>query len=65
MVCLLLGASGGIRYLRDWQFFSLIKESERPPFPLGEFPESLGTWRAVEGFGENARAGNCPDRRGQ
>ncbi len=49
MVCLLLGISGGLRSLRDRQFFSLVKESERPPFPLAEFPERLGSWYAIEG----------------
>ena len=41
--------SGGIRYLRDWQFQSLNKESEKPPFPLKEFPKTLGDWHEVEG----------------
>jgi uncharacterized protein DUF3485 len=49
-VCMLLGISGGIRYWRAWQFQSLSKESEVPPFPLKEFPKDLGGgWRAVEG----------------
>jgi hypothetical protein len=48
LFCVVLGVSGGIRYLRDWQFQSLNKESEKPPFPLKEFPEALGDWH-VEG----------------
>ena len=43
------GNVGGIRYLRDWQFQSLNKESEKPPFPLKEFPKTLGDWHEVEG----------------
>ena len=34
LVCVVLGMSGGIRYLRAWQFQSLDKESEKSPFPL-------------------------------
>ena len=46
---MLLGISGGVRYWRDWQFHSLLKESEAPPFALGEIPKVLGAWHAVEG----------------
>ena len=46
---MLLGSSGGIRYWRDWQFQSLLKESEVPPFALGEIPKVLGAWHAIEG----------------
>jgi hypothetical protein len=49
LVCLLLGASGAYRYVRDWQFYSVEKENERAPFPLTEIPENLGSWRAIEG----------------
>jgi Protein of unknown function (DUF3485) len=49
VVCVVLGVSGGLRYLRDWQFQSLNKEKEKPPFPLKEFPKTLGDWREVEG----------------
>ena len=49
LFCVVLGMSGGIRYLRDWQFQSLNKESEKPPFPLKEFPKTLGDWHEVEG----------------
>jgi hypothetical protein len=49
LFCAVLGVSGGIRYLRDWQFQSLNKESEKPPFPLKEFPKTLGDWHEVEG----------------
>jgi hypothetical protein len=45
LVCVVLGVSGGLRYLRDWQFQSLNKEKEKPPFPLKEFPKTLGDWR--------------------
>jgi Protein of unknown function (DUF3485) len=48
LFCVVLGVSGGIRYLRDWQFRSLNKESEKPPFPLKKLPEALGDWH-VEG----------------
>ena len=46
---MLLGASGGFRYWRDWQFHSLLKESEIPPFSLGNIPNVLGAWRAIDG----------------
>ena len=49
LVCMLLVISGAIRYWRDWQFQSLSRESEMPPFPLNEFPKELGSWRAFEG----------------
>jgi len=49
LFCVVLGMSGGIRYLRDWQFQTLNKESEKPPFPLKEFPKTLGDWHEVEG----------------
>ena len=49
LVCVVLGVSGGLRYLRDWQFQSLNKENEKPPFPLKEFPKVLGGWHEVEG----------------
>ena len=49
LVCLLLGASGGIRYWRDAKFQVLSKEGEVPPFPLREFPTILGDWHAEEG----------------
>ena len=49
VVCTLLGVSGGIRYWRDWQFYSLLRKSEVPPFALGEIPNVLGNWHAIEG----------------
>jgi hypothetical protein len=49
LVCMLLVISGAIRYWRDWQFQSLSRESEIPPFPLNEFPKELGSWRVLEG----------------
>lgn len=49
LFCVVLGVSGGIRYVRAWQFQSLDKESEKPPFPLQAFPEILGDWHKVEG----------------
>jgi len=49
LVCVILGLSGGIRYWRDWQFGSLKKESEAPPFALAEIPTVLGSWHAIEG----------------
>ncbi len=48
-VCILLGISGGVRSWRDWQFRSLSKASEVPPFPLSDFPKVLGNWHVVEG----------------
>jgi hypothetical protein len=50
LVCVVVGISGGLRYWRDWQFQSLNKESEKPPFPLKEFPKVLGDWHEVEGM---------------
>jgi hypothetical protein len=50
LVGVFLGISGGVRYWRDWQFQNLSKESERPPFPLKEFPKALGDWHEVEGL---------------
>jgi hypothetical protein len=49
LVCVLVGISGGVRYWRDLQFHSLSRESEKPPFPLSEFPRALGDWKVVEG----------------
>jgi hypothetical protein len=47
LIGLLLGLSGGLRYLREWRFEALIKESEKSPFPLKEFPKALGGWQSV------------------
>jgi hypothetical protein len=49
LVAVLIGVSGGVRWWRDWQFQSLAKESEVPPFSLGQFPEALGNWHAIRG----------------
>jgi hypothetical protein len=46
---LLVGISGGIRFVRDWQFSSLAHESATCPFPLDELPTVLGNWHMVEG----------------
>jgi hypothetical protein len=46
---LLVGLSGGLRIWRDRQFQSLSRESEKPPFPLSDFPKALGDWQFVEG----------------
>ncbi len=48
-ICVLLVLSGGLRYWRDQQFQSLTQESEKSPFPLAEFPKTLGGWQVVEG----------------
>lgn len=45
-----LGISGGHRYWRDWQFQTLSKENEKPPFQLKDFPRDLGDWHEVEGL---------------
>ena len=52
LICVLLVISGAIRHWRDWQFQSLSRESEMPPFSLNEFPKELGSWRAAEGSEE-------------
>ena|SRR5271157_3983393 len=52
LICMLLVISGTIRHWRDWQFRSLSRESEMPPFSLNEFPKELGSWRAAEGSEE-------------
>ncbi|WP_168222336.1 exosortase C-terminal domain/associated protein EpsI [Aquisphaera giovannonii] len=49
IVCALLAISGGGRYVRDWQFASLSRENESPPFALSEFPLQIGTWQAKPG----------------
>jgi hypothetical protein len=49
LVCALLAISGGLRQWRDWQFASLSKGSEAPPFPLAELPLEIGSWKAVPG----------------
>jgi hypothetical protein len=54
--CLLLAASGGIRFWRDHQFRVIARESETCPFPLREFPKVLGTWYAdADGTREEPR----------
>jgi len=52
LICLLLVISGAIRYVRDWQFQSLSRGSEVPPFPLSEFPKEIGSWRMKAGSEE-------------
>lgn len=49
LICMLLVISGVARHGRDWQFQSLSRVSEVPPFALSEFPKELGSWHAVEG----------------
>jgi hypothetical protein len=50
LICAILGLSGGARYWREWRFQGLSKESEKPPFPLKEFPMQLGDgWSVLEG----------------
>jgi hypothetical protein len=46
---LLLATSGGIRFWRDRQFSTIARESAACPFPLSDFPRTLGSWHAVEG----------------
>jgi len=48
LACLLLGISGGIRYWRERQFQTLATESANCPFPLNEFPKTMGTWHMVD-----------------
>jgi len=50
LVGMFLGLSGGFRYLRDWRFQSLSKESKISPFPLEEFPKALGDWHNEDGL---------------
>jgi hypothetical protein len=49
LICMLLVISGVARYWRDWQFQSLSRVSEAPPFALSEFPKNLGSWHMAEG----------------
>lgn len=49
LVCLLLGASGAVRYWRDFQFSLLENQSKEAPFPLKNLPMIVGSWRALEG----------------
>ena len=49
MLCLLLGASGAVRYWREFQFASILSREKESPFPLKEIPTVLGNWRMVEG----------------
>jgi hypothetical protein len=49
LIGVLLSLSGGLRIWRDRQFLSLAQESEKPPFPLIEFPKVLGNWQVVDG----------------
>jgi Protein of unknown function (DUF3485) len=48
LACLLLGISGGIRLWRERQFQTLATESANCPFPLNEFPKTIGTWHMVD-----------------
>jgi len=49
LICMLLVISGVARHGRDWQFQSLSRVSEVPPFALSEFPKELGSWHVAEG----------------
>ena len=49
MICLLLGASGAVRYWREFQFASILTREKDSPFPLKEISTVLGDWRMVEG----------------
>lgn len=49
MICLLLGASGALRYWREFQFASILSRDKESPFPLKEVPIVLGEWRMIEG----------------
>jgi hypothetical protein len=48
LACLLLGVSGGVRLWRERQFQTLAAESANCPFPLNEFPKTMGTWHMVD-----------------
>jgi hypothetical protein len=48
VTCLLLGTSGGLRFLREWQFKALALKNEAAPFHLAELPRTMGTWQATE-----------------
>lgn len=45
--CVLLGASGGSRYWREWKFAALAAQARETPFPLKEMPRALGGWVSV------------------
>jgi hypothetical protein len=49
VACLLLGASGGVRFWREWQFASLAADNATPSFHLQELPRAMGDWRSEEG----------------
>jgi hypothetical protein len=48
VTCLLLGVSGGVRFLREWKFSALAVESATCPFRLSDLPGTMGTWQATD-----------------
>lgn len=48
VTCLLLGAFGGFRLWREWQFRSLATRSATAPFHLADLPRTIGTWQGSE-----------------
>ena len=49
ITCLLLVISGGLRFWRDLRFTGSMEAASKSPFPLAELPNTIGTWRMIEG----------------
>jgi EpsI family protein len=48
LACLLLAASGGVRWLQVRRVESVLRDARNSPFPLRELPMTLGSWRGEE-----------------
>jgi hypothetical protein len=49
ITCLVLVVSGGLRFWRDSRFTGSMEAASKSPFPLAELPNTVGTWRMVQG----------------
>ena len=63
LVCVLLAASGGVRWWQARRFQALSEAWKESPFPLEELPLSIGPWRgeAVQMDEQIARATGATD----
>jgi len=66
LACVLLGASGGVRWWQDHRFATKQSRVEISPFPLKELPQTFGDWQMREGSEKSldpevAQVAGCTD----
>ena len=63
IACVILGASGAVRWWQDQRVQAVLQTGKRSPFPLKDLPTTLGTWRGepVTPDEQIVRATGCSD----